>query len=60
VYPVAGLFAATYAMQGLYARLRADGSTRGFRDHLVSFPEFNDLIGLDQKYALDERFRSGS
>lgn len=60
VYPVAGLFAATHAMQGLYARLRADGSTRAFRDRLVSFPEFNDLIGLDQKYALDERFRSGS
>lgn len=60
VYPVAGLFAATHAMQGLYARLRADGSTRGFRDRLVSFPEFNDLIGLDQKYALDTRFGSGS
>lgn len=60
VYPVAGLFAATHAMRGLYARLRADGTTRGFRDRLVSFPEFNDLIGLDQKYALDARFGSGS
>jgi hypothetical protein len=47
-------------MQRLYARLRADGSTRGVRDRLVSFPEFNDLIGLDEKYALDERFGSGS
>ncbi len=56
VHPVAGLFAATHAMQTLYACLRADGSTRACRDRLVSFPEFNALIGLDQKYALDERF----
>jgi len=59
VHPVAGLFAATHAMQTLYARLRADGSTRACRERLVSFPEFNELIGLDQKYALDERFGSG-
>jgi methylisocitrate lyase len=56
VYPVAGLFAATHAMQTLYARLRSDGHTRAVRDRLVGFPEFNALIGLDEKYALDERF----
>lgn len=58
VYPVAGLFAATHAMQALYARLRADGHTRAMRDRLVSFPEFNALVGLDDKYALEERFRA--
>jgi methylisocitrate lyase len=56
VYPVAGLFAATHAMQTLYARLRADGHTRAVRDRLVAFPEFNALVGLDEKYALDARF----
>jgi methylisocitrate lyase len=56
VYPVAGLFAATHALQTVYASLRAHGHTRSVRDRLVSFPEFNALIGLDEKYALDERF----
>lgn len=58
VYPVAGLFAATHAMQELYGRLRADGHTLAVRDRLVTFPEFNALVGLDEKYALDERFRA--
>jgi 2-methylisocitrate lyase-like PEP mutase family enzyme len=56
VYPVAGLFAATHAMQAVYARLRADGHTRGVRDRQVEFAEFNRLIGLDEKYALDKKF----
>jgi methylisocitrate lyase len=56
VYPVAGLFAATHAMQTLYARLRSDGHTRGLRDRLVTFPEFNGIVGLDEKYALADRF----
>lgn len=56
VYPVAGLLAATHAMQALYARLHADGHTGGVRDRLVTFPELNALVGLDDKYSLDERF----
>lgn len=56
VYPVAALFAATRAMQDLYGRLRADGHTRSVRDRQVSFSDFNRLVGLDEKYALDARF----
>jgi methylisocitrate lyase len=59
VHPVAALFAATRAMQGLYERLRADGHTRAVRDRLVGFAEFNAIVGLDEKYALDERFGGG-
>lgn len=57
VYPLSGLFAATRAMQEIYARLRADGHTLAVRDRLMTFAEFNALVGLDEKYALDERFR---
>ena len=57
VHPVSGLFAATRALEQVYARLRADGHTLAVRDRLTTFPEFNALIGLDEKYALDERFR---
>ena len=57
VYPLSGLFASTRAMEEVYARLRADGHTLAVRDRLSTFPEFNALVGLDDKYALDERFR---
>jgi 2-methylisocitrate lyase-like PEP mutase family enzyme len=60
VYPVAGLFAAAHALQRVYGSLRANGHTRAVRDGLVSFPDFNALIGLDEKYALDDRFGGGS
>jgi methylisocitrate lyase len=56
VYPVAGLFAATHALQTVYAHLRTDGHTRAMRDRQVGFGEFNTLIGLDETYALAERF----
>lgn len=56
VYPLSGLYAATRAMQEVYARLHSDGNTLAVRDRLVTFPEFNRLVGLDEKYALDDRF----
>lgn len=59
VYPVAALFAATHAMQTVYAHLRADGHTRAVRDRQVGFAGFNDVMGIDEKYALDERFGVG-
>jgi 2-methylisocitrate lyase-like PEP mutase family enzyme len=58
VYPLSGLFAATHAMQQIYARLRADGHTLAVRDRLTTFPELNALVGLDEKYALDQQFGS--
>lgn len=57
VYPVAALFAATHAMQELYGRLRADGHTRDVRARQIGFADFNRLVGLEEKYALDARFR---
>ena len=60
VYPVAGLFAATHAMQTVYGRLCADGHTRAVRDRQVGFADMNALLGLDAKYALDRKFGAGS
>jgi 2-methylisocitrate lyase-like PEP mutase family enzyme len=57
VYPLSGLFAATRAMEDAYTVLRRDGSSKAMRDKMVGFDTFNQLIGLDEKYALDEEFR---
>ena len=40
----------------MYQKLRADGTTMGEEHRLMTFPEFNELIGVDEKYALAQRF----
>ena len=43
----------------MYQTLRADGTTLGQEDRLMSFDQFNELIGVAEKYALAERFGAG-
>ncbi|MBC8873646.1 MAG: oxaloacetate decarboxylase [Planctomycetes bacterium] len=56
LYPLTGLFAAARTMEQMYTKLRDDGTTIGEEDKLMTFAEFNDLIGVDEKYKLAERF----
>ena len=56
LYPLAGLFAAARAIEFMYQKLRADSTTAGEEHRLMTFPEFNDLIGVEEKYALAQRF----
>ena len=59
VYPLSGIFAAAAAMQGIYQKLHDDNTTIGQEDRLISFEQFNELIGVDEKYALAARFGEG-
>jgi 2-methylisocitrate lyase-like PEP mutase family enzyme len=56
LYPLSGLYAAARAIEVMYQKLRADGTTIGEEDRLMTFPEFNDLIGVEEKYELAQRF----
>ena len=56
LYPLAGLFASARAIESLYQSLRAVSTTIGSQQPLMSFPEFNALIGVDEKYARAEKF----
>ena len=56
LYPLTALFAAARAIGDFYRKLRADGTTLGEEERLMTFSEFNALIGVDEKYALAERF----
>ena len=56
LYPLAGLFAAAHAMQNIYQKLYNDKTTKGAYDQLTTFEQFNELIGVNEKYALAERF----
>ncbi len=59
LYPLTGLFAAARAIEAVYQTLRHDGTTLGQEDRLMSFDQFNELIGVAEKYALAERFGAG-
>lgn len=56
LYPLTGLYAAARAVGEAYAKLYNDGTTIGHENRLMTFAEFNALIGVEEKYALAERF----
>jgi methylisocitrate lyase len=57
-FVLSGLYAAARALQQTYAEIREKGTTVGLRDKLMSFDEFNTLVGLEERYAEDERYRA--
>ncbi len=56
LYPLTGLYASAKALETVFGKLLADGTTLGDEDALMAFEQFNDLIGVDEKFALAEQF----
>jgi len=46
VFPVAATYAVAYALRELFATLKADGTTQACLRQMVTFEEFNELVGL--------------
>ena len=57
---MSGLFAAARALEDVYGRLQREGATTGIRDRLMGFDDFNAIVRLDQKRALDAKFEPES
>ena len=58
VWPLAPLYSVAKSLTDVYTTLRRDGSTLAILDRLMPFDEFNDIVELDEKYALDAKYRS--
>jgi 2-methylisocitrate lyase-like PEP mutase family enzyme len=56
-FVLSGLYAAARALDTTYREIRRSGSTAGVRGQMMEFEEFNELIGVPQRYAEDERFK---
>ena len=57
-FVLSGLYATARALQQTYLQIRENGTTLPLAENLMSFDEFNDLIGLEARYAEDERYRA--
>jgi len=58
VWPLAPVYAVAKTLMETYATLRREGSTLSVLDSLMPFDQFNEVVGLDEKYAVDERYKS--
>jgi len=56
VFPVAATYAVAKAVGDLMAEIAATGTTAGFSNRMVSFDEFNRLIGLDRLRSLERSY----
>jgi 2,3-dimethylmalate lyase len=56
ILPLSTLLAATRAVQGVLAAIRAEGTPAGALDHLAGFEEFTDVVGLAEITELERRF----
>jgi methylisocitrate lyase len=56
LYPLAGLFAAAHALAAIYEKIHRDETTLGAQSQLMAFDEFNQVIGVESKYRLAERY----
>lgn len=57
-FVLSGLYAAARAVERTYREILAAGTTAALGDALTSFDEFNELIGLERRYAEDARYRA--
>jgi len=46
------------SLSEVYTTLRREGSTLSILDRLMPFDEFNEIVGLNEKYALDAKFKT--
>src|SRR5438093_1245595 len=56
VWPLAPLYSIAKSLTEVYSTLRRDGSTTKILDQLMPFDEFNEIVGLEVKYALDTNY----
>jgi len=55
-FVLSGLYAATAALERTFGELRRGGSTEAIAGDLMQFGDFNELIGVEERYEQDERY----
>ena len=58
VFPLSGLYGATYAMKKIFSHLKKNGTTKKCTDMMLDFNEFNDLVELSKFMQMEEKYQS--
>jgi 2,3-dimethylmalate lyase len=58
VFPLSGLYAATYAMKKIFSHLKSNGTTKGCTDMMLDFNEFNELVELPKFMQMEKKYQS--
>lgn len=56
VYPNVTVYATAWALRQLWEGLKKNGSTKHWQDKIISFDEFNTLVGLDKIRELESYY----
>jgi len=56
VFPLSGLYSATYAMREVFEELKKTGATKQTRKMMVTFEDFNRFIDLQKYTDLEKRY----
>jgi 2,3-dimethylmalate lyase len=56
VFPLSGLYGATFAMKKIFSSLKKTGSTQECRDIMMNFGEFNELVELQKFMDMDHKY----
>lgn len=57
VFPLSGLYSATYAMREVFTELKKTGATKKTRNMMVTFGDFNRFVDLQKYMNLEKRYR---
>lgn len=57
VFPLSGLYSATYAMREVFTELKKTGETKKTRRMMVTFKDFNEFVDLQKYMDLEKRYR---
>jgi 2,3-dimethylmalate lyase len=60
VFPLSGLYAATYAMKKVFSDLKKKGTTQDCRKIMLEFTEFNQLVELQKFMKMDQKYSDQS
>ena len=58
VYPLTGLLSAARSLERVFRELVAKGTSKSDDEARMSFAEFTELVGLPDKYAAAERYKT--
>ena len=58
VFPLSGLYGATFAMKKIFSHLKKNGTTRNCKDMMLGFNEFNDLVELPKFMRMEKKYQN--